>query len=224
MTVSTRLGDITQSVEPFAPIILPEPGKRRWLNSLAGLVSAILSPPVLAASMIVIAAAFAGVSATWRSAGVSLALNVFAPIGYLLWLHRRGMVSDLDVQWREERFRPLSFTLAALTVTTVLLWLNAAPAVMRGLAAAYLVQTALVLAITLRWKISMHGAASAACVALLLYVAGPPAVPALIAVPLVAWSRVRLRRHTPAQTIAGAALGGFVMWTVLRWTAASFAL
>lgn len=223
MTVSTRLGDITPSAEPFGPIILPEPEERRWSDNLAGLVSAILSPPVLAVAMIVVAAACVGAPAAWRWAGVNLALSVAAPIGYLLWLHRRGLVSDLDVQRREERFRPLSFTLAALAATTALLWFGAAPALMRGLAAAHLAQTTLVLAITLRWKISMHSAASAACVALLLYVVGPPAASALAVVPLVAWSRVRLQRHTPAQTIAGAALGGVVMWSALHWAVASFA-
>jgi membrane-associated phospholipid phosphatase len=34
------------------------------------------------------------------------------------------------------------------------------------------------------------------------------------AVALVAWSRVRLGDHTPAQTLAGAALGGLVATTV----------
>ncbi len=219
MTVSTGLGDIAQPAEPFAPIILPEPVERRWADNLASLVSALLSPPVLAVVMIAIAARAAGTPVAWLWAGVNLALSVLAPIGHLLWLHRRGIVSDLDVQRREERFRPLSFTLAAMAASTALLWFSAAPAIMRGLAAAHLAQTTLVLAITLRWKISMHGAASAACAALLLFVAGPPAASALAAVPLVAWSRVRLRRHTPAQTIAGAALGGLVMWSILLWIA-----
>lgn len=223
MTASTGPGDMTKPAEPFAPIVLPEATGRQWADSLASLVSAILSPPVLAVSMIVIAAAFVGTSVAWRWAGASLMTSVLAPIGYLLWLHRRGMVSDLDVQCRKERFRPLVFTLAALAATTALLWFSAAPAIIRGLAAAHLAQTALVLAITLRWKISMHGATSAACVALLLYVAGPSAASALAALPLVAWSRIRLHRHTPAQTIAGAALGGVVMWSALHWAVASFA-
>lgn len=223
MTVSTGVGDTAQPAELFVPINLPKTTGRRWLDSLASLISALLSPPVLAVGMIVIAAATGG-PAAWRWAGVGLVISVLAPICYLLWLHRQGLVSDLDVQRRAERFRPLSFTLAALTVTAAFFWLSAAPTVMRGLAAAHLAQTTLVLTITLRWKISMHAAASAACVALLLYVAGPLAAPAVAALPLVAWSRVRLRRHTPAQTIAGAALGGLVMWAVLHWTATGFVL
>ncbi len=219
MTASTRLGDMMPPTEPFAPLALPQAAERRWIDGLATVVSAILSPPALAVGMIASAAAFAGTPAAWRWAGVSLALSVLAPICYLLWLHRRGLVSDLDVKRREERFRPLAFTVLAQALYAALLRLGGAPALLGGLAAAVFIQTALVLAITLRWKISVHGAASAACVALLLYVAGPHASPALVAVPLVAWSRIRLRRHTPAQTLAGAALGGAVMWSMLLYTA-----
>ena len=183
------------------------------------MVSAIFSPPVLAAVMLIVAGAATRLAAAWIWAGLALASSVLAPISYLLWLHRRGLVSDLDVQRREERPRPLAFTLTALAATAATLWLGSAPALLRGLSAAHLAQTMLVLAITLRWKISMHGAAIAACVALLLYLIGPHAAPALVAVPLVAWSRVRLHRHTPAQTVAGAALGGLVTWGVLLWIA-----
>ena len=135
----------------------------------------------------------------------------------MLWLIKRGLVSDLDVQRREERRRPLSFTLAGMLITVLGLWLTAAPALLLAVGAAQLIQTAVALAITLRWKISMHGAASAACAALLVFLLGLQAAPVLAAVPLVAWAHVHLQRHTPLQTIAGAALGGLVTWGVLAW-------
>lgn len=217
MALLTGLRHRRPSPKGSLSVLLPAASSPPWGDSLAHVVSAVLSPPVLAAVMLTVAGAATQMAAAWIWAGVALASSVLAPVGYLLWLHRRGLVSDLDVQRRGER--PLAFTLTALAVTAATLWLGSAPALLRGLSTAHLVQMTLVLLITLRWKISMHGATIAACVALLLYLVGPHAAPVLIAVPLVAWSRVRLHRHTLSQTVAGAALGGLIMWSVLRWIA-----
>jgi membrane-associated phospholipid phosphatase len=73
-----------------------------------------------------------------------------------------------------------------------------------GVSAAFAV---LLLLITLRWKISGHSIAIASLAILVIHVMGQNFLPALLAIPLVAWARIRIRRHTLAQTIAGAALG-----------------
>jgi len=168
--------------------------------------------------MIAIAAAASRLAFAWIWAGVAFALSLLAPMSYLLWLIKRGVVSDLDVQHREERARPLAFTLVAMITAVVILGLASAPPALLAVTGAQFAQTALVLIVTLRWKISVHGAAAAACVALLLYVAGHQAGPAVLVLPLVGWSRVHLHRHTPAQTIAGAVLGGLVTWGALALT------
>ncbi len=205
--------------QPVPGQVLPTPplpsALRVWSDRVAGIVSAVFSPPVLGIAMIAIAAGATRRAAAWAWAGIPLALNVLSPILYLIWLHRRGLVSDLDVQRREERARPLLFTLTSMLAAAAILWRAAAPSLLLGVSIAQLLQTALVLMITLRWKISMHGAASAAWLTFLIFVTGWAASPALLALPLVAWSRVHLGRHTPAQTVAGAALGGLVMGSVL---------
>ncbi|RME33291.1 MAG: hypothetical protein D6793_09960 [Thermoflexia bacterium] len=188
---------------------------RVWPDFVAKTVSAVFSPPVLGIAMIAIAAGATRQATAWAWASIPLTLNVLAPITYLVCLHRQGLVSDLDVQRREERIRPLLFTLASMLTAAVVLWRLAAPSLLLGVSVAQLLQTALALVITLRWKISMHGAASAAWLVLLIVVAGRVAFPALLALPLVAWSRVHLGRHTLAQTIAGVALGSLVAWGVL---------
>jgi len=218
MSVLTKQLRIDQQTGPAIDIILPAAQSRAWADHLAYVVSTVLSPPVLAAAMIAIAAAASRLAVAWIWAGTALVLSLLAPIGYVLWLFRRGLVSDLDVQRREERARPLVFTLAAMLTAVVILRLVPAPPALLAVTGAQLTQTALVLIITLRWKISVHGAAVAACVALLLFVLGHQATPALLALPLVGWSRVHLHRHTPAQTVAGAAMGGLVTWGALVLT------
>lgn len=223
MAVLSRPRDIEQPTTLSTEVILAPAPPQSWVDTLAHAVSIVLSPPGLTTAMIALAAAASPGANAWFWAAIMLTLTVLGPIGYLLWLYRQGLVSDLDLQRREERTRPLMFTLAALALSAAILGFNPAPILLRSLAAAHLIQTTAVLAITLRWKISLHVAASAASVALLLYVTGPQAAPALAAIPLVAWSRIRLGRHTPAQTLAGAALGGLMTWGLLHWTMIIFA-
>lgn len=192
---------------------------RLWDDAFAQVISAVLSPPGLAAVMIAVAAASAPRTEAWFWAAMTFTLSVLAPLGCLLWLFRRGMVSDLDVCRREERFRPLAFTLAATFVAVAVLWLASGPALLLAVATAQLAQMMLVLSITMRWKVSMHGVAVGAWVTFLLYNLGYRAFPVLVALPLVVWARVHLRRHTLAQAIVGIVLGGLVTWAMLRWVA-----
>jgi 5'-nucleotidase len=86
------------------------------------------------------------------------------------------------------------------------------------LAGALCLQTTLIFAITTVWKISVHSAAAAATATLAWWLIGTP-LPLLVGVPIIAWSRVRLQRHSVAQTVAGASLG---ITTVLTMMAVMF--
>ncbi|MCX7853742.1 MAG: phosphatase PAP2 family protein [Caldilineales bacterium] len=188
---------------------------QRWTDTVAHVVSVVLSPPVLAATMLVMAAGIVQEDVAWLWAGIGLIMNIVAPMGYVVRLFRRGVISDFDIGRREERRRPLVFTLASMLGGVTLLTAGAAPRLVLAVVLAQMAQTILILLITLHWKISVHSAAMAAMLAFLLYLTGAQAISALPALPLVAWSRVRLRRHTPAQTVGGAILGGLITWGIL---------
>ena len=98
MSVLTEQLRIDQPTGPNSAVILPAAQPRPYADQLANVVSTVLSPPVLAAAMIAIAAAASHLAFAWIWAGVALTLCLLAPMGYLLWLFRRGVVSDLDVQ------------------------------------------------------------------------------------------------------------------------------
>jgi membrane-associated phospholipid phosphatase len=75
------------------------------------------------------------------------------------------------------------------------------------------------LLVTAFWKISIHIAAVADAVVILVIVLGLPLTALASLVALTAWARVTLRDHTPAQIIAGGALGAIVagvVFTVAR--------
>lgn len=138
---------------------------------------------------------------------LSCGLITLAPFIHIRWGLRTGRFSDPDISVREERLVPYAAQIATLGLTYGLLRRLRAPrlvvAVVISVAGAIVVITC----VTTVWKMSMHltGAAGTATVLVLLY--GKRALPLMGLVPLVAWARYVLDHHTPAQALAGAALG-----------------
>jgi membrane-associated phospholipid phosphatase len=72
---------------------------------------------------------------------------------------------------------------------------------------ALLLQTLLLFLITLVWQVSVHTAVTASLVTFICLVVGPGALLLIGLIPLVAWARLYLGRHTVAQTVVGACVG-----------------
>jgi membrane-associated phospholipid phosphatase len=189
---------------------------KAWDGRLAYVLTNVGSPPVLAPVAMALTATVLAEPLAWMWTGLYVLLTVVTPVLYLTWLKHRGLITDLDVQLREQRMRPMLFTLACGVLAWLVLLIGAAPVQMTLLAGLLWLQMIVILSITLRWKISVHcataaGAATVACVSL-----GTP-LPLLV-VPVIAWSRVRLRRHTLAQTVAGSLLG-FGLFAIVLYIA-----
>ena len=116
-----------------------------------------------------------------------------------------GRVGNLDLDRRHERPWPMVIVLGITVIGLTVLWMLGAPHLLLILLISTLIGGTIALLITLRWKISIHagGAAGAATVMALLY--GAVALPLLIGVGLIGWSRVVLGKHTWPQVVAGAA-------------------
>jgi len=87
------------------------------------------------------------------------------------------------------------------------IYLGGAPKTLLVFGTMGVIQVGFLLLVTLRWKISGHGAAIGSLAVFLWSLYGAAAAPALLAIPLVAWARVRIQRHTIAQTVAGSLAG-----------------
>lgn len=181
----------------------------------ARIVSRVGSPPVSVCAAIVITASQAALATTLPWAVVQITLSVLAPFLHVIWLVRRGEITDIDVQLRKQRMGPLLVTVGCTGLAWAGLWIGRAPGLMVWLAGGIWFQGLLILGITSRWKISVHTAAAAAATTWISLLIDTP-LPVLLTVPLVSWSRVRLRRHTVAQTVAGAALGFITFFTFWR--------
>jgi membrane-associated phospholipid phosphatase len=133
----------------------------------------------------------------------------------VLWKLQRGEITDFHINKREQRIKPLFFTLACSVTAGLSLWAGQAPLALMLFATMGILQVGFLLLITLRWKISGHGTAIASLAVFLVGLFGNMAAPILLAIPLVAWARVRLNRHDLSQTSAGALVGAAFMGALL---------
>jgi membrane-associated phospholipid phosphatase len=173
-------------------------------------ISQLGSPPIMS----LVALVFVVVSLTWSAAWLWTSvymMAMLAPLIFLIWQLRQGRVTDIDITVREQRQGSQLVTIVSCAVAWFSMWLGGAPPILTLMAGVGFVQWIIIYTITLRWKISVHTASAAGATLIILRVVGIAAAPLVISLPLIAWSRVKLRRHTPAQTIAGALLGSGVV-------------
>lgn len=186
---------------------------------LALAVTYIVSPLSLPPVVVAVAAHALGAGGREVATAAALAL-VFAgllPLSLLAAMVRRGEAQTLEVRERVRRTKPyLAGALGnALLGASLLAVLPPARQIVGALALWQAATVLALLAVNRSWKISAHAVATAGAFSSLLALrlifgvpVGAAALAALaFAVPLVAWARLRLTAHTPAQVLAGALVG-----------------
>lgn len=192
------------------------PGKPlRWDGRIAAWISKFASPPILAVAGSLMVAGYIGTTSAWLWMAFQAVFNVLLPVMFILWLLREGRISDFDIYYRKQRFRPYIFITSCGIVTSLVMALGGAPRLMVILSITGVVQTVALFLINMWWKISAHSAATASFTILLGGLFGASLLPYLLGVPLMVWSRVRLKRHTLTQTLAGTLLGTLVIILLL---------
>lgn len=187
----------------------PTPGRRTGERA-ARLVTEIFAPGVLVVVILLAVGWYSAPDPSGLGWGLLAALFCgIVPYGILIVGARLGWWSDHHVGDRRQRLVPLAIIIVCVTAGIATLVFLGAPRPMVALVAAILVTLFVTLAITVaaRWKISVHTAVAGGVVVLLALTYGLYTLALVPLVGLVAWSRVRLRDHTVAQVIAGAALG-----------------
>lgn len=150
-----------------------------------------------------------------RIAGVGWGLlgalfSAVLPILFIKYGMKKGRWADRHVGVRQHRLVVMTFIIASVGAGIALLIGLSAPRSVTALIVAMLVTLAGLMAITVKWKISVHSAVASGAVAMLALAYGPWMLLGYVLVALVGWSRIALRDHTPAQVVAGAALGAAI--------------
>lgn len=211
MTEAVRGGRPVPLGTRLAAVLAGRPGHG---TGLARAVTELLAPANLAVGQLLLVG--------WHNTGdpAGLAWRLLAatfcglvPYGIVIAEVHRRRWTDRHLRLRRQRPAPFLAAIASVLAGLALLLALDAPRPLVALVVAMLTGLATTLVVTLWWKLSVHTAA-AGTVAILALTFGPTLTLAFPAVALVAWARVRLGDHTPAQTLTGAALGGLIATTV----------
>jgi membrane-associated phospholipid phosphatase len=146
-----------------------------------------------------------------QSVLICILIMVILPISPIVLEAWRGNV-DLDVSNRESRTKFFVFSMMCYVLAFVVYGYFRCH-IMSTLAAAYFSVTFGVLLVSLRWKISVHGAGIGGPGAALIYVYGPIALSVIFVWAMVIYSRVTLKQHTLLQSIAGVLIAVIISWT-----------
>jgi len=197
-------------------VLLVPPLRRPRLDRLAGWISNATHPPIIGAFVVLVAALVSARLTAWLWGALYLGLAVLLPTLYVAWLLRRGQITDMQLPDRRQRLRPYCVAIACMGLAALALNMLHAPRLLQQIALINVIQSSALFLITLRWKVSAHCASMSGLAVLAWTLFGSGGLPFGVAVPVVAWARVRLKRHDSAQVIAGALLGAAAAWIVLR--------
>lgn len=176
---------------------------------LARILSNIISPPV----MFAVTGIALGIYERpfWPGLAWGLAYSLLialVPMLVIIYMMRIGRIGDLHMSATHERHIPYLSSVISGALAYVLLTIFDGPVVLRCLAILSIITLGALGLINTKWLISIHATAAAATwlIATLIYgwLVGLILLPLLI---LISGIRLYLKRHTPAQVLAGIALG-----------------
>lgn len=183
---------------------------------IANLTSDILNPILLGLVLIVLFS-FAVASGTLEAIKWSLiliAVSILPIYLILFYMVRKGKIDNIFTVVRKQRTMIYMVGGICGVVACLVLILLEAPPELVAAAVAGLSAAVIYLCVNLWWKISLHTAFVSASVVLLVILYGWVAMVSIVLLPLMFWSRVELKRHSPAQVVAGAILAALIVSVV----------
>ena len=160
----------------------------------------------------------------WATAGIVF-ITAIIPMLFILLLIRMGKVSDTAITDRNERTAPFCATILCYIGAAFFVRYLRAPYWIQNFYLAAAMVAAISLLVTHWWKISAHTGAAAGLAALVFWLASRGALriddfaavsATVVVLAAVAWARLWLRRHTPAQVLAGAAAAFLIVYLILH--------
>lgn len=134
------------------------------------------------------------------------------PIVVFVILHKLGKVADVDATVKEERLLPYLAGIVLAGSAAYLTYSLSLPMIVVAMWLSYSLSTVFLIIINKFWKISAHAIGNFSPAAILFYFYP---ISLLLLMPLlivILWSRLELKKHTPAQLLAGSVYGfGFTL-------------
>ena len=178
----------------------------QMLDRIAVTISVLFNPFLLPLASILIIV-WLSVTTTQQGLLWMVIVVLFAsvlPMLFILLLFRLGQLSDFRLTVREQRAKPLIFSLVSALVGSGILYLLDAPREIVWLCIACVINGVVLTLITQVWKVSFHSGVAAGCMTGLVTLISSQFVYLFILLPFIAWARVHRKRHTYLQTIIAA--------------------
>lgn len=151
----------------------------------------------------------------WFALGGTFLFTAILPATPILMMMRKGQIRDLYISKREQRTFPYLFSLLAYIFWTVFMWrVLQVPFFIVAMGIGSVLSIIIITLINMKWKISAHlsgiGGLTGGVFAFCYVMAVNPVwlmILMLAISSLTALSRIELKAHTPAQTLAGFTVG-----------------
>jgi membrane-associated phospholipid phosphatase len=182
----------------------------------ASVISLVFNPTVVAAfTFLILLYPLQPNQTSLTLVGICVTFGTLVPLVMMYQLSKRRLISDLYVSERKERAKPFAGAIASYIVGGAVLLLMRAPTMVTALMLCYAGNTAMMMLITLRWKISVHASGIAGPATALVYGVGTWAAVFFVLLIPVGWARLRLKAHTPWQILTGALVTIAATWIQL---------
>lgn len=151
-------------------------------------------------------------------------VSTFAlPVAFIPFFYYRKIVKSIEMGDNRERFLPLLVTGALYYVAYLILHFKGMPLLIQAFVMASAVTVFVNLLVNIRWKISSHmmgiGGIIGLIITIIVLFKADMIVFLMLAIlltGLIAYSRLSLNSHTPAQVYTGLAAGILIVMVVLR--------
>jgi len=183
---------------------------------IASLTSNILNP-FLVSLVLILLLSFKSTSSAvdavkWSL--ISIAASILPVFLFIIYLVRKQKLESPFINVRKQRTKIYLLAGVFAGVGCIIFPYLEAPPTLRATFVAGLSAVVVFMCVNLLWKISLHTAFVTASVTVLIILYGSMAAVAVVLVPLIAWSRIELKHHSPAQVAAGALLAALIVVVV----------
>ena len=174
-------------------------------DRIAAATSVVFSPFLVPIATILVIAQNYATTGHQTLLWIAIFITFFSilPVFFIFILFRLGRVSSLNLSAQEQRTSPLLFAMGTAFVGVGILYVIGAPPEIMWAGIAYVVNGVIFVAITQIWKISFHTGVTAGCITVLVLIVHIKFGWLSLLLPLIAWARVRRKRHTLVQAVVG---------------------
>ncbi|MFC1873289.1 hypothetical protein ACFLW3_00535 [Chloroflexota bacterium] len=174
-------------------------------KQIAKLVSIVFSPFVIGLGLILLASleTTASISEAFRWSLILIILSILPILFFTIFLVRKKRLDGILASARKQRTIIYGLTIVLAIITSTILITLKAPLTLIALSVISLTTSIVFMCVNLRWKISLHTAFIGGAVVVLFILYGVRSIVSIVVLPLVAWARMELKQHSPAQVIIG---------------------